>query len=170
MITYQVKLKKFGKGIWVTFPEDFPGQRTDTELEIFLDQAPTNLSRDEITYIRDYFKKHSISNELEETDALFLDANDPIAKLDHDQLDQLEENLNLQNTRNSNAGGERALIERVLIIRESYSGNDLYEVARAFLSPSKSEEEKKDGEGKQDTKATGKKEHSEQKEAVTQPA
>lgn len=164
MISYQVKLKRFGKGVWVTFPEDFSGQRTDTELEVFLDQAPRNLSRDEIKYIQDYLKKHHIDNELEETEALFLDADDPIAKLDHDQLDRLEENLGLQSTRNSNAGGERSQIERVLLLRESYSGNDLYETVRAFLSPGKAEEGEKEEPKKEDTEAA------EQKKTVTQPA
>ena len=141
MITYQVKLKKPGKGVWVQYPEDFSGQRTDDELEVFIDQAPRPMSKDEIAYVRQYLEGQGIANELEETEALFLDAEDPIAKLDHEQLDRLEENLNLSNTRTSNAGGERTTLERVLILRESYSGNDLYETVRAFLTPAESKSE-----------------------------
>jgi len=129
----EVRLKLPGH-LFVDYPPEYKGERTDglQEEAFYLSDKPRYLNLEEIELAQAQASRYHQS--LVFTGAVLIDSADPLLQASHPQLDRIESEAKLPNTRKSPAGGTRSTYERVLILRErGYESN-----AARFLSPSSS--------------------------------
>ena len=124
---YLVRLKNSVEPLHIPYPENYQGQKTDSEdSEFNLSTIPRRLTLDEITLAKEYVSLLPYKQSLAFPNGVFLDESDPLLNKTHDQLDQIEGQNRLKNTRKGgkNSSLERTLLERVVRIRQSgYTGN-----------------------------------------------
>ena len=129
----EVRLRSSGH-IFVQYPPGYKGDRTDgpQEESFYISDQARYLNEQEIELAQKAAK--SQGHILVFSGAVLIDENDPLLQFDHSQLDAVEAEAKLSNTRKALSGGTRSIYERVLIIRErGYESN-----AAKFLSPSSS--------------------------------
>lgn len=110
-------LKHGKEPLQIQIPENFQGQRSSEEEEIFLSTLPLVLTDDEIVLCRAFCKTLPYKQDVV-TAAVFLDEDDPLLEADHAKLNTLEREAGLANTEFAKQGGQRSTYERVLLIRE----------------------------------------------------
>jgi len=110
-------LKTGREPLQVSIPEDFQGDRSSEEKEIFLGTEPLMLTDDEIALCRTFCKTLPYKQDVV-TAAVFLDEDDPLLSADHQKLNRIEKEAGLPNTEFASLGGQRSTYERVLLIRE----------------------------------------------------
>lgn len=129
----EVRLRSSGH-LFVPYPPGYKGDRTDGSQEdsFYISDQSRYLNPEEIELAQKAAKAQG--HILVFSGAVLIAENDPLLQFDHNQLDAVEAEAKLPNTRKALAGGTRSLYERVLIIRErGYESN-----AAKFLSPSSS--------------------------------
>lgn len=107
-----------------------PGRRA----ELHLTTQPRWLDAEEVAAAQAYINDLSYPQTLVLTGAVIGDADDPLLNFSHDELDMLESELGLPNTRKPKAGGTRMLPERVYLIRERGYTNGGHEVRKAIAA------------------------------------
>ena len=117
MLQY-VGLKNGHEPLQIHISDEFKGERSSYENEIYLEKSPKALTFDEIEYCQKYINTLKYK-QLLVLGAVLVSEDDALLKLDPDALDALELKQSLRNTRKVSNGGERSVYERVLIIRES---------------------------------------------------
>lgn len=126
----QVALGRPGESLQIPYPSGYKGSKVDLRAtEIRLNHNFRLLTADEVAVAEAFLGSLPYSQTLLKG-AYFIDPNDPLLAVTHDELDRIERQQKLSNTRRSPNGGERSIRERVLIIRESYQGS-----GQAELSP-----------------------------------
>lgn len=110
-----------GETLQIPYPPGFSrldksGQQADQEFH--LSTTPRYLSSPEIAVAEAFIAQLPYRQQLVKTGAILLDANDPLLLKDHDELDRVEAQSNLSNTRKAPTGGMRSIRERVILIRE----------------------------------------------------
>jgi hypothetical protein len=124
MTLVQAHLRFGREPLQIPYPEDFEGDKYDggntdfDDAEIYISTEPRFFTPDEIEVVQEYLKTLLYSQELIETGCIMIDEDDPLLEFDHDQLDALEQDQSLPQTRKPIGGGTRQLFERVLLIRE----------------------------------------------------
>lgn len=121
MTLSQCHLRFAKEPLQIPYPRNFSGQKSVSEddLGFFISQEPRFLTNDEIGLVRAYLPKLPYSQDLVLTGCVMIDSNDPMLDYSHDRLDEVERRHKLSSSRYAPGGGERAVRERVLIVRES---------------------------------------------------
>jgi|GEM_PF-2846149 len=121
----QVALARAGEPIQVCLPADFQGQRSNPRSnEIFLFTGFTPLTFDEIAAVEAHLTTLPYPQSLQ-YGTVILDPDDPLQGTTHEQLDRIERTAGLPQTRFAASGGERGVLERVILIREADYWGDL---------------------------------------------
>jgi hypothetical protein len=126
----EVRLRSSGH-IFVPYPPGYKGDRTDGPQEdsFYISDQSRYLNQKEIELAQKAAKMQG--HILMFSGAVLIDENDPLLQFNHNQLDTVEVEAELPNTRKALSGGTRSLYERVLIIRERGCESN----AAKFLSP-----------------------------------
>jgi len=124
----QTALARPVEPLQIPYPKGFKGERRHPELseEIFITTEMTDLTLDEIAVVEKFLEKLPYDQSLIfGTDLGVLQEDDPLLKMTPAQLDKLERQEGFQPTRISPNGGERTILERVIILRVDggYDGN-----------------------------------------------
>lgn len=122
---YQVKLRNPGESLQIPYPSDWEGDKSgdETDTSFHLSPNPRFLTQPEIELGKEYVSKLGYSQAVVLTGAKLI-GDDLLISKTHDELDAIEVEQRMPNTRRVN-GGERSVYERVLIIRErGYEEND----------------------------------------------
>lgn len=121
----QAALKYSREPLQIAYPSDYVGEKSiPNEDEIFISTQPRMLTIDEIELIENFLTKLPYTQSLYFTGLVLIDPGDSLLKASHDDLDLVEKNAQLSNTRLAPGGGTRSVMERVLLIREAgYYGN-----------------------------------------------
>ena len=116
---FEVHLQRAKEPLQVPYPRNYQGLKSgkDSDKEIHISCQPRYLHQDEIEVVEAFLAKLPYPQALIKTGAVMI-GDDPLLGATHDELDELEANANLSNTRYVKTGGERTITERVLIIRE----------------------------------------------------
>lgn len=124
----QAHLLLSGESLQIPYPKGFnprskiAAERSDPEFH--LTTTPRWLSPDEIELAEKFIDDLPYQQKLVKTGAVLIDANDPLLTKTHDELDGVERQLQLGNTRRGPTGSPRNIRERVILIRErNYLGN-----------------------------------------------
>jgi hypothetical protein len=117
MLQY-VGLKYGHEPLQIYISDEFAGERSGYENEIYLEKSPIALTQDEIDHCQKYVKSLNYKQSLV-LGAVLVDGDDALLQLSQDTLDEIELKQSLQNSRKVGNGGQRSAYERVLIIRES---------------------------------------------------
>lgn len=104
--------------------------------ELHITTQPRWVDEVELAAIQEFLKKLPYEQRLIPTGAVLSDESEPLDDFSHDELDQLESALGLQNTRYAITGGLRGIHERVCIIREQGYTNGGHEVRPALVAAS----------------------------------
>jgi hypothetical protein len=121
MLQRQAHLQLSGESLQIPYPSDFPEHEKTggvSDESFFLSAIPKWLSVREIKAAREYIQSLGTRQSLVELESTLLDENDPLLGMNNDQLDQVEEEVGMENTRTAPGGGERQPRERAYLIRE----------------------------------------------------
>jgi hypothetical protein len=113
----QVALRLGREPLQIPVPEDFTGDRSSDEPEIFLGTQFHPLTFDEIKLCIAFISTLPYKQSLMKG-AIILDEEDPLLTADHEKLNAVELENNLPNSEFVFQGGKRSPFERVLLIRE----------------------------------------------------
>lgn len=121
----QACLKRGLEPLQIPYPKNYEGQKSGSpsDREFHLSTQPRFLTEDEINIAQSFIAKLPYKQSLVLTGCVMV-GKDPLFEKNHTQLDAIEKSVGLPNTRYSSAGGERSVVERVLILREhGYEGH-----------------------------------------------
>lgn len=129
-VSKQVHLQYAKEPLQIPYPPNFAGAKTKDDVgEIFISSQPRLLTSDEIEVVESYISKLPYRQQLVLTGLVMIDQNDPLLEYDHSQLDELEKQHSVSNTRYVPGSGERSPHERVLILRElGISSNAIFSI------------------------------------------
>lgn len=124
----QTALSRPVEPLQIPYPKGFKGERRHPELseEIFISTEMADLTLDEIEVVKKFLKTLPYDQSLVfGTDLGVLQEDDPLLKMTPAQLDKVERQEGFAPTRISPNGGERTVLERVIILRVDggYDGN-----------------------------------------------
>lgn len=110
----------------ISYPQGFTGQKSahPEEEEFFIGKEPRYLTSDEIKLAEDFLKTLPYQQELVLTGAVLVDPEDPLFQKTHEELDRIEADMNLPNSRPPE-GGDCEIRERVYRIREQIPDHPL---------------------------------------------
>jgi hypothetical protein len=109
----------------IPYPRNYQGEKSgrESDAEFHISCEPRYLTPGEIEVAETFVKKLPYTQVLDRTGAVII-GDDSLLEKDHDYLDDIEKAQGLSNTRYVSGTSERAVAERVLIIRErGYFGN-----------------------------------------------
>lgn len=119
IVSKQVYLQYHKEPLQVPYPPGFAGAKTKEDVEaIFINSQPRLLTIDEIKVVEEFLTKLPYRQQLVVTGMVSVQKDDPLFECSHTQLDEIEREHSLPNTRYSSKYGERSTYDRVLIIRE----------------------------------------------------
>lgn len=104
--------------------------------ELHITTRPRWVDERELAAIQAFLKTLPYEQKLNMTGAVLSDESEPLDNFTHDELDELELTLGLPNTRFAMSGGQRAIHERVCLIREQGYTNGGHEVRPALAAAS----------------------------------
>lgn len=135
MTLKQVQLKFGRESLTIPYPQGFRGRKSGSpqDDEFMLSMMPRTLTDDEIALAEKFISTLTYKQQLAYTDCVFLEPGDPLLTMTHEELDRLEEDNGLDNTSASPGGGQRSILERVLLIR--HAGYE--EQGRKAIAPGK---------------------------------
>jgi hypothetical protein len=123
----QVSLQKGVEPLQIPYPKDYKGEKSGkpSDGEFHLSSQPRFLTEGEINLADKFIKKLPYRQALNLTGCVMV-GNDPLFTKSHNELDEIERNIGLPNTRYASSGGQRQVTERVLILREhGYEGSGI---------------------------------------------
>lgn len=126
MARKQIHLKFGREPLNIPYPPGFKGQKSGNyqDEEFILSVMPRSLTDDEIALAEKFIKTLPYQQQIVHTGCLFLDEQEPLMNLTHEELDRLEEENALENSSLSPGRGQRSILERVLTIRHAgYEGS-----------------------------------------------
>lgn len=111
----------------IPYPADFPRSKKSNDPDdqtLCVGMQPRWFTEEEAELVEQFCKGLQYTQSLQLTGAKLIDSGDHLLQATQDELDQVERNASLPNTRRVRGGTERTVRERVLIIRErGYRGN-----------------------------------------------
>lgn len=120
-IKKQVALRHRREPLQIQYPPDFTGEKSEDSIddsEFYISNQYRILTLDEIKLVEEHFKQLPYKQELN-FGATLIDPEDAMLAYSHEDISTVEQAIGLPDSQNAPGGGQRSILDRVLLIRES---------------------------------------------------